>query len=201
MCRSPRFDATKKLQRLRALLLSLHEALSKCNAALRTQFPPSDPVRRAMESNLSGWINDGPFQIQVFIAAAENALFSIGVTDPSLAEGVGDLIDAARKWAGHVPIDSGGRYVWSRRTSIVVRGLFDLTQARAEAFFAEVWGLKLADTAELREAQARFKSKWRHLDNALQRASLDPEPTFQILLLMRVKVPSECATKIALYIA
>ena len=63
--------------------------------------------------------------------------------DCSLGEGVNEILDAARLWAGYTPIDDKGRDVWPKRVTIVERGLFDLVQVRVEAFFGLVWRLKL----------------------------------------------------------
>ena len=192
-------------------LLRLHEALARYNAAIRVKFPRSHPMARAMERNTSGWVNDAPFQIQEFVHAAEDALFSqlrsrgasSGACDIYLSEGVTEILDAARAWAGHTPIDAYARDVFPKCVTIVERGLFDLVDGRALKFFAAVRRLKLLGTsaADLIPAQQKFKRKLGAMEGTLKRARKDAEPTFRILLLMRAVVTAECATRIVQYIA
>ena len=114
-----------------------------------------------------------------------------------------EILDAAKDWAGYTPIDDRGREVWHKRISIVERGLFDLVQARASAFFDSVWRLKLtgSSASSLVPEQQKFKRKLDTMEGTLKRARKDTEPTFRILLLMRPVVTAECATRIAQYIA
>ena len=93
--------------------------------------------------------------------------------------------------------------MWPKRVTIVERGLFDLVQIRANAFFGTVWRLKLLGTSasNLVPEQQRFKRKLDTMGSTLKRARIDPEPTFKILLLLRAIVPAECATRIVRYVA
>ena len=79
--------------------------------------------------------------------------------DCSLGEGVNEILDAARLWAGYTPIVDKGRDVWPKRVTIVERGLFDLVQVRVGAFFGWVWRLKLLGigTSNLVHGQQKFK--------------------------------------------
>ena len=106
-------------------------------------------------------------------------------------------------WAGYTPIDDRGREVWRKRISIVERGLFDLVQTRASAFFGSVWRLKLIGTSAISLApeQQKFKRKLETMEGTMKRARRDPEPTFRILLLTRAVVPAVCASRIVAYIA
>ena len=114
-----------------------------------------------------------------------------------------EILDAAKDWARYTPIDDRGREVWHKRVCIVERGLFDLVQARASAFFGSVWRLKLLGTnaSHLVPEQQKFKRKLGAMEGTLKRARKDPEPTFAILLLMRAVVPAGCATRIVQCIA
>ena len=156
-----------------------------------------------MERNTSGWVNDAPFPIQEFKLAAEDAIYAELAKDYSLGDGVNEILDAAQEWAGHTPIDDRGRQVWHKEVSIIERGLFDLVQIRANAFFGTVWRLKLLGTSasNLVPEQQKFKRKLDTMGGTLQRARIDVEPTFRILLLMRAIVPAECATRIVRYVA
>ncbi len=148
-------------------------------------------------------MNDAPFVIQEFKLAAEDAIYAQQAEDYTLGDGVNEILDAAQEWAGHTPIDNKGREVWHKRVSIVERGLFDLVQIRANAFFGTVWRLKLLGTSasNLVPEQQKFKRKLDAMEGALKRARKDAEPTFRILLLMRAVVTAECATRIVQYIA
>ena len=152
---------------------------------------------------MSGWINDAPFLIQEFKLAAEDAIYAEQAKAYYLGEGVNEILDAAQDWAGYTPIDDRGREVWRMRVSIVERGLFDLVQVRANAFFGSIWRLKLlgASASTLVPEQQRFKHKLGAMEGTLKRARKDTEPTFRVLLLMRPVVTAECATRIVQYIA
>ena len=178
-------------------LLALYEVLGKYNAVIRVKFPPSNPVARAMERNTSGWANDAPFVIQEFKHAAEDAL----CTD--LGDGASDILDAAKEWAGHTPIDAWGREVWRKRVSIVERGLLDLVAVRAIAFFGTVWRLKLLGTnaSDLIPEQERFQRQLQAMQATLRRAQRDAGPTLEILMILGAKLPGECATRIVRYAA
>ena len=184
-------------------LLALYDVLARYNASIRVKYPPSAPVARVMERNTSGWVNDAPFPIQEFKLAAEDAIYAELAKDYSLGDGVNEILDAAQEWAGHTPIDDRGRQVWHKKVSIIERGLFDLVQIRANAFFGTVWRLKLLGTSasNLVPEQQRFKRKLDTMGGTLKRARIDPEPTFRILLLLRAIVPAECATRIVRYVA
>ena len=184
-------------------LLALYDVLARYNASIRVKYPPSAPVARVMERNTSGWVNDAPFPIQEFKLAAEDAIYAELAKDYSLGDGVNEILDAAQEWAGHTPIDDRGRQVWHKKVSIIERGLFDLVQIRANAFFGTVWRLKLLGTSasNLVPEQQKFKRKLDTMGGTLKRARIDPEPTFRILLLMRAIVPAECATRIVRYVA
>ena len=151
----------------------------------------------------SGCINDAPFLIQAFKLAAEDAIYAEQAQEYFLGEGVNEILDAAQDWAGHTPIDDKGREVWRKRVSIVERGLFDLVQVRANAFFGSVWRLKLlgASASSLVPEQQRLKRKLGVMEGTLKRARKDAEATFKMLPLMRAVVTAECATKIVQYLA
>ena len=115
-----------------------------------------------------------------------------------------EILDAARAWAGHTPIDAYARDVFPKCVTIVERGLFDLVDGRASQFFASVRRLKLLGTsaADLIPAQREFKRKVESVERALKRARIDPEPRFRLLLLLlRALIPSMCAAHIVRYVA
>ncbi len=124
-------------------LLALQEALAKQNAAIRAHFPQSHPLVRAMERNCSGWANNAPYVLQRFMQVAEGAPHTEFEQDCCLNRGVGEVLGAARKWAGRPPLDNRGREVWKKRISIIELGLFQLVRARSNAFFGLVWRLQL----------------------------------------------------------
>ena len=198
-----KFDATESARTAHEALLALHDVLARYNASIRVKYPPSAPVARVMEHNTSGWVNDAPYIVQEFKHAAEDAIHAQRAEDYCLGDGVTEILDAAQEWAGHTPIDERGREVWRKRVSIVERGLFDLVQARANAFFGSVWRLKLlgGSASSLVPEQQKFKRKLGAMESTLKRARKDAEPTFKILLLMRAVVTAECATKIVQYLA
>ena len=196
-------DASDSARSAHEALLALYEVIARYNASIRVKYPPSAPMARVMERNTSGWANDAPCQVQEFKHAAEDAISAQRAEDYSLGDGVSEILDAAKEWAGRTPIDDRGREVWHKRVSIVERGLFDLVQARASAFFGTVWRLKLlgSSASSLVPEQQKFKRKLDAMEGSLKRARRDPEPAFRILLLTRAVVPAGCATRIVQYIA
>ena len=177
-------------------LLDLHEALAKYNAAIRVRFPPSHPLTRAVERNTSGWINDAPYAIQEFKLAAEDALFREQAREYYLGDGVADLIDGARVWAGSTPITERGKEIWTKRVTIVERALFDLVRTRADRYFGAVWQLNLIDARGLVPAQQKFDRKLSATQRALKNAAQDTDPAYRILLLLRARLPPERAAMI-----
>ena len=167
-------------------LLDLHEALAKYNAAIRVRFPPSHPLTRAVERNTSGWINDAPYAIQEFKLAAEDALFREQAREYYLGDGVADLIDGARVWAGSTPITERGKEIWTKRVTIVERALFDLVRTRADRYFGAVWQLNLIDARGLVPAQQKFDRKL----NATQKTLTEKEKLVKDL---ETKIPGMLA--------
>ena len=147
-----------------------------------------------MERNTSGWANDAPSQIQEFKHATEDAIYAQRAEDYSLGDGVNEILEAAKDWAGYAPIDDRGREVWHKRVSIV---------ERASAFFGLVWRLQPtgSSASSLAPEQQKFKRKLEAMEGALKRARRDPEPAFRMLLLTRAVVPAVCATRVVQYIA
>ena len=196
-------DASDSARSAHEALLALYEVIARYNASIRVKYPPSAPMARVMERNTSGWANDAPCQVQEFKHAAEDAISAQRAEDYSLGDGVSEILDAAKEWAGRIPIDDRGREVWHKRVSIVGRGLFDLIQVRASAFFGPVWRLKLRGTSasSIAPEQQKFKRKLDAMEGTLKRARVDPEPTFRILLLIRALIPGVCATRVVQCIA
>merc|ERR1712020_686365 len=196
-------DASDSARSAHEALLALYEVIARYNASIRVKYPPSAPMARVMERNTSGWANDSPCKVQEFKHAAEDAISAQRAEDYSLGDSVSEILDAAKEWAGRTPIDDRGREVWHKRISIIERGLFDLVQARANAFLGTVWRLKLLGTnaSNLVPEQQKFKRKLGAMEGTLKRARKDSEPTFAILLLMRAVVPAGCATRVVQYIA
>ena len=131
-------DASDSARSAHEALLALYEVIARYNASIRVKYPPSAPMARVMERSTSGWANHAPCQIQEFKHAAEDAISAQRAEDYSLGDGVSEILDAAKEWAGRTPIDNRGREVWHKRVSIVERGLFHLVQSHANAFFGTV---------------------------------------------------------------
>eukprot|EP00973_Karenia_brevis_P020500 2816012-Karenia_brevis.AAC.1 len=76
-------------------LLALHDVLARYNAPTRVRYPPSSRVARVME----------PTGVQARCRGC----------DCCLGEGVNEILDAARLWAGYTPIDDKDRDVCACR--------------------------------------------------------------------------------------
>ena len=101
-------DASDSARSAHEALLALYEVIARYNASIRVKYPPSAPMARVMERNTSGWANDAPSQIQEFKHAAEDAISAQRTEDYSLGDGVSEILDAAKEWAGRTPIDDRG---------------------------------------------------------------------------------------------
>ena len=140
----PMCDALK-FQKARSALHRLQSAVAKHNASIRVRYPCSHNIRKIIENTLSGTVNDMPFSIQIFARSGEDAACLCDVAsfldDPLdiFTEGMSDLIDEARKWAGEPILTVTGVAVYPKSISIVEKHLFMEIECSARNFFNAIY--------------------------------------------------------------
>ena len=92
---------------------------------------PNEPLH---PSEMHPRTKNAPYAIQEFKLAAEDALFREQAREYYLGDGVADLIDGARVWAGSTPITERGKEIWTKRVTIVERALRPCAHAHGSIF-------------------------------------------------------------------
>ena len=128
MCRAIS-DAPARIYHARTTLLRLQSVVAKHNARIRLRYPYSHPVRAAVEKHVSGTINDLPSPIHIFVQIAEDAACiheKTLVDDPLevFTEGMSELVDDARTWAGDIAISDLATPLYPKALSLVEEHLF-----------------------------------------------------------------------------
>ena len=142
MCRAIS-DAPARINHARTTLLRLQSVVAKHNARIRLRYPYSHPVRASVEKNVSGTINDLPSPIHIFVQIAEDAACiheKTLVDDPLevFTEGMSELVDDARTWAGDIAISDLATPLYPKALSLVEEHLFQEIARSAREFFAAV---------------------------------------------------------------
>lgn len=187
--------------RSRTALLQLMEAIAKHNAIIRARFPASHTVRHAMETNLSGAINDAPFAIQVFAQRGEDAacLCEHALKQDPLdvfTEGVAELIENAQEWAGEPAETDSAVPIYPKTTTLTSLHLLEEIECRARRFFDSIYGIMRAQPPILHKTENEFWSKYRRASAALNGAENDNSEIFQIGALLSQKLPSAIVREI-----
>jgi len=179
--------------RVRLCLLQLQETVAKHNAAFRNRFPHSHPVYKAVERSFFGVFNDIPIQIHAFTYAAEEAARlcdSLPMEpDAMYTDGVSDVLDAARSWAGRPPRSGKGAIIWKKSLSHIERDLAQEIGQQARDFFNSVYSLPGVTKQPLTEEERAFWARYRKLVSAQKRTPLDLEPTYETVMLLSRRLP------------
>ena len=174
--------------RVRICLLQLQETVAKHNASFRNRFPHSDPIR-----SFFGVFDDIPIQIHAFAYAAEEAAHLCeGLPmepDAMYTNGVSEILDAARSWAGRPQRSSKGAIIWKRSLSHIERGLAQEIGNQAREFFDSVYSLPGVTKQALTEEERAFWARYKKLVSAQKRTPLDLEPTYETVLLLTRRLP------------
>ena len=120
MCLSEPLSTIQLHQRIMAVrvsLLCLQEVVAKHNAAIRSRYAHSDTLYKSFERAMMGVFNDIPLQIHAFSHAAENAAYDckelpMHPTD-LFSDGVTEVLDRARSWAGAPQRGKRGTIIWT----------------------------------------------------------------------------------------
>ncbi len=99
----------ERLLHVRAALLQLQEVVAKHNQSFRLRYPHYDPLYKAVERSFFGVFNDIPWEMHALPHAAEDVAFTCNDLPmhamDMYTDGVTDVIDAARTWAGRPKIN------------------------------------------------------------------------------------------------
>ena len=143
MCLSGTMQLTFTRERLlaaRESLLTLQEVVAKHNAAIRTRYPPSDALYKSFEKSSMGVFNDMPLPVHAFAYAAENIAYDLK-TELSMhpaelfSKGIGEVLQAARSWAGAPHRSARGIVQWRKSVSHIEKHLAIEIGVKAAVFF------------------------------------------------------------------
>ena len=187
----------------RASLLSLQEVVAKHNEAIRARYPHSDVLYKSFEK-MMGVFNDMPIQVHAFSHAAENIAFDCKEVPMNPAdvftEGVIDILDRARSWAGAPKRNNKGAIQWKRSVSHVEVQLASEIGQRANAFFKAVYALPGVHAKELRSEEKAFWARYAKLMAAHGRAKKDAEAIKEVRIVLAKSLPDTICWHIAAYV-
>ena len=204
MCK-PVCDAAE-IHNARGALRRLQSAVAKHNASIRVRYPPSRAVRKTVENTLSGTINDMPFSVQIFARSGEDAAClcnaSLGC-DPLdiFTEGMADLIDEARVWAGRPAMTDTAVTIYPKAISMVEEHLFTEIAGCARKFFAAVYAIPSVETGPLPTAERVFWSRYKRAEATLARATKDNSAAVRATLLLTSRLPASVADRVVSYLS
>ena len=204
MCRAVT-DAPARINHARTTLLRLQSVVAKHNARIRLRYPYSHPVRASVEKNVSGTINDLPSPIHIFVQIAEDAacIHEKTLSDDPLevfTEGMSELVDAARTWAGDIAISDLATPLYPKALSLVEEHLFQEIACSAREFFAAVRKIPRVHAKPLAEAEAEFWNKYHRAEVALSRAAKDHSVAIQTKVVLSQKLPASVAESVLCYL-
>ena len=203
MCLSEPIHLHHRLMVARASLLGLQEAVAKHNEAIRIRFPHSDSMYKSFERAMMGVFNDMPIQVHAFSHAAENVAFDCKeVVNPAdlFSEGVIDILDRARSWAGAPPRNNRGVIQWKKSVSHVEAQLAMEIGQKAEVFFADVYALPGVDAKVLKNEEKAFWARYAKLIAAHGRAKVDTGAKRDVRVALGKSLPDAICWSIAAYV-
>ena len=154
---------------------------------------------------MSGTINDLPSSIHIFAQCAEDAAClheEVLGHDPLdvFTEGMSELVDDARAWAGYTAMSGLATPIYSKAVSIVEAHLFQEIACCARDFFAAVYAIPGINARPLLKAESVFWMKFQRADAALNRAAKDHSVAVQTKLVLSQKLPTAIAESILCYL-
>jgi hypothetical protein len=195
-----------RLLNVRAALLQLQEAVAKHNASFRTRYPQSDPLYKVVERSIFGVFNDIPLQIHAFSYAAEEVACACGEKLPlhpldMYSEGIADILDISRSWAGQPMRNARGVIQWRKSLSHVEKHLAQEIGSQARIFFDCVYSLPRIKKDRLLGEEEAFWLRYRRLLAAQKRAKSDHEPLLDAVLLLSQILPRQLCWSIARFLS
>ena len=194
----------QRLMAVRVSLLSLHEVVAKHNAAIRLRYAQSDSLYKSFERAMMGVFNDIPLQIHAFSHAAENVAYDCKDLpmrpEDVLTEGVIDILDRARSWAGKPQRNRSGVIQWKRSVSHIEEHLAQDIRKKAEVFFADVYAIPGVDRKSLNKEEKDFWARYNKLMAAHDRARKDTEAKKEVRIALGKSLPDTICWHIATYV-
>ena len=204
MCISAPVSLQRQLMVARASLLSLQEVVAKHNEAIRTRYPHYDALYKSFERAMMGVFNDMPIQVHAFSHAAENVAYDCKELPMHPAdlfsEGVIDILDRARSWAGAPQRNSKGVIQWKRSVSHVEAHLAKEIGQNADAFFNAVFALPGVHAKELKSEEKTFWARHAKLMAAHGRAKPDTGARKDVRVALGKRLPDAICWSIAAYV-
>ena len=203
MCLSEPTILHHRLMVARASLLSLQEVVAKHNEGIRSRYPHSDSLYKSFERAMMGVFNDMPIQVHAFSHAAENVAFDckeVANAADVFTEGMIDILDRARSWAGAPKRNNKGAIQWKRSVSHVEVQLASEIGQRANAFFKAVYALPGVHAKELRSEEKAFWARYAKLMAAHGRAKKDAEAKKEVRIVLAKSLPDTICWHIAAYV-
>jgi hypothetical protein len=205
MCSSEPVQVSSIRQQLmvaRASLLNLQEVVAKHNEAIRTRYPPSDALYKSFERAMMGVFNDIPLPVHAFAHAAENLAYDckdLPMHPADLfSEGVIDILDRARSWAGAPQRNSRGQ--WKKSLSHIEAHLAGEIGVKADVFFRDVYALPGVDAKTLKNEEKAFLTRYDKLLAAHARAKLDSRAKGDVRVALGKSLPDTICWSIVAYV-
>ena len=151
-----------------------------------------------------GVFNDIPLPVHAFAYAAENLAYDCKELPMHPAdvfsEGVIDILDRARSWAGAPRRNNIGVIQWKKSVSHVEAHLAREIGEKADAFFKDVYALPGVDKKYLKSEEKKFWSRYGKLQSAHARAKLDTGAKKDVRLALGRSLPDALCRSIAAYV-
>ena len=145
-----------------------------------------------------------PIQVHAFSHAAENVAYGCKELPMHPAdlfsEGVTDILDRARSWAGAPQRNSRGAIQWKKSVSHVDAHLAREIGEKADVFFKSVYSLPGVDAKELKNDEKRWRSRYAKLMAAHARAKLDVGASKEVRAALGRSLPDAICWSIAAYV-
>ena len=204
MCMSEPVSLQRQLMAARASLLNLQEAVAKHNEAIRTRYPHYDALYKSFERAMMGVFNDIPLQVHAFSHAAENIAYDCKELPMHPADlfsdGVTEVLDRARSWAGAPQRGKRGSIIWKKSVSHIEAKLANEIARRASVFFNDVYALPGVDRKSLSKEEKDFWARYGKLMAAHGRAKLDTGARREVRVALGKSLPDAICWSIAAYV-
>ena len=195
---------SQQLMSARASLLSLQEVVAKHNASIRVRYPHSDAMYKSFERAMMGVFNDIPLQVHAFSHAAENSAYDckdLPMHPADLfSDGVTDVLDRARWWAGAPQRGKRGRIIGKKCVMHIERELAVEIARRARVFFKDVYAIPGVDRKSLNKEEKDFWARYNKFMAAHDRARKDTEAKEEVRIALGRSLPGVICWNIAAYV-
>ena len=153
---------------------------------------------------MMGVFNDIPLQVHAFSHAAENIAYDCKELPMHPADlfsdGVIDVLDRARSWAGAPQRGKRGSIIWKKSVSHIEGELANEIARRASIFFNDVYALPGVDRKSLSKEEKDFWARYGKLMAAHGRAKLDTGARREVRVALGKSLPDAICWSIAAYV-